>query len=132
MDDILSGALRVNEGDVLREGIKETKTEAATASVPITPELEAKLLLHAEGKAEGALLFPSKTGAPINRNNWLRRVIKPAAKRAGIPDVTLQCLRRTTATYLTPENPKVAQAMQSEVAARLVGLSGGEVILMGF
>jgi integrase len=110
-NDIMSGALRIDEGAVPVEGIKDTKTQASTACVPITPELEAKLRQHAIGRAPDALLFPSENGTPLERGNWLKRVIKPAAARAGVPNVTLQCFRRTTATHSTPANPKVAQAI---------------------
>jgi integrase len=41
------------------------------------------------------LLFPSETGSPFRLGNYLKRHLKPLAKRAGIGDMTCQALRRT-------------------------------------
>ncbi len=47
-----------------------------------------------------AFIFPSSRGTAINTNNFLLRVLKEAGKKAGIPGVTHQMLRRTCSTYM--------------------------------
>ena len=50
-------------------------------------------------RAESDLLFPSETGTAFRIGNYLKRILKPLANRAGIPDFTYQGLRRTCATF---------------------------------
>jgi integrase len=45
-------------------------------------------------------IFPSLRGSAINTSNFLFRVLKEAAKKAGIEGVTHQMLRRTCSTYM--------------------------------
>jgi integrase len=47
-----------------------------------------------------AFIFPSLRGSAINTNNFLFRVLKEAAKKAGVDGVTHQMLRRTCSTYM--------------------------------
>lgn len=49
---------------------------------------------------DGALIWPTSTGMPHNRSNLHNRVIKPAARAAGIPWVGWHSLRHTLATML--------------------------------
>jgi integrase len=49
---------------------------------------------------EHDLLFPSEADTPFRISNYLKRVLKPLAKKAGIPDLTYQALRRTCATHM--------------------------------
>ena len=58
------------------------------------------------------LVFPSRTGGPMNRDNLLKRYFKPLAREAGLPEeATLYTLRHTFATLWleSGENPKVLQ-----------------------
>jgi integrase len=59
------------------------------------------------------LVFQSlKTGAPMNDNNILKRHIKPAAKKIGLPWVNWRCLRTSHATWMAVyagANPKDVQ-----------------------
>ena len=58
------------------------------------------------------LVFPSQTGGPMNRDNFLKRYFKPLSQAAGLPEeVTLYTLRHTFATLWleSGENPKVLQ-----------------------
>ena len=58
------------------------------------------------------LVFPSRTGGPMNRDNLRKRYFKPLASDAGLPEeVTLYTLRHTFATLWleSGENPKVLQ-----------------------
>ncbi len=58
------------------------------------------------------LVFPSRTGGPMNRDNLLKRHFKPLAQMAKLPkEATLYTLRHTFATLWleSGENPKVLQ-----------------------
>lgn len=59
-------------------------------------------------RAPNDLLFPIEACTPFRVGNYLKRVLKPIAKNAGITDVTFQALRRTFATrfqrYGSPKN----------------------------
>jgi integrase len=58
------------------------------------------------------LVFPSRTGGPMNRDNLLKRYFKPLARAARLPEeATLYTLRHTFATLWleSGENPKVLQ-----------------------
>jgi integrase len=58
------------------------------------------------------LVFPSRTGGPMNRDNLLKRHFKPLARMAKLPkEATLYTLRHTFATLWleSGENPKVLQ-----------------------
>jgi integrase len=59
------------------------------------------------------LVFQSvKTGAPMNDNNILKRHIKPAARKIGLPWVNWRCLRTSHATWMAVyagANPKDVQ-----------------------
>lgn len=64
---------------------------------------------HVEGDD---LVFPSRAGTSLARNNVLRRIIYPACDRAKIPRVGWHTLRHLHATLLSEagEPLKVAQA----------------------
>ena len=58
------------------------------------------------------LVFPSRTGGPMNRDNLRKRYFKPLARAAGLPEeANLYTLRHTFATLWleSGENPKVLQ-----------------------
>lgn len=113
-DDLYGSFLRVDE--TARNGkVKHSaKNRGSQAYVPVSGALlEALDVMRAEtSPAETDFLFPSERGTPIHYGNFLRRVLKPAAKRAGISDVTFQALRRTCSTHiLSMGNVKDAQRL---------------------
>jgi Phage integrase family len=77
------------------------KSRYGRRDVPLTQrlasDLEARWLL--EEDVEG-LVFPSATGTVLEHSNLMRRVLKPAARRAGVPWVGFHTLRHTCATVL--------------------------------
>jgi len=89
-----------------------TKTEASAAAVYLPADLaiELKHYLEAIDKSPTAWLFPSsREDVPMLPGNFLRRVLKPAAIRAGIAlkknkkgehttALNFQTLRRTSST----------------------------------
>ncbi len=52
------------------------------------------------GATEEGLVFPSREGTPLNVSNLASRILKPAAKRAGVPWAGFHTLRHTCGTLL--------------------------------
>jgi len=117
-DDIEPGRIRIDQAlkeaergknRISEEG--DTKTPASAGYVAISASLQQEIenwqVLRSQRKqyhcsvtrAESNLLFPTETGTPFRIGNYLRRKLKPLAKKAGIHDLTYQGLRRTCATY---------------------------------
>jgi len=83
--------LRENElviGEALVDGhTKEPKTLASASSVYVPADLLTELKHYLEGidQSPSAWLFPSqKKSSPLQPKNFLKRVLKPAAIRAGV------------------------------------------------
>jgi integrase len=68
-----------------------------------------------------ALVFPSERGTALNPNNVLHRVLHPACKRAGIPEVGFHAFRYTFATWANAdgESIKAVQAQMGHTDSRL-------------
>jgi integrase len=70
----------------------------------------------------GDLLFPTEAGTPYRIGNYLKRVLKPIAATAGIPDMTYRALRRTFATeFQRHGSPKDAQAQLRHSKLEMTG-----------
>ena len=121
-----------SEGLKVVEGLKGSKRrKRKRRTVYLMPEAVAALrahrrryleerMLRAEGWEETwrenpkarDLVFPSRTGGPMNRDNLRKRYFKPLARATGLPEeATLYTLRHTFATLWleSGENPKVLQ-----------------------
>ena len=62
----------------------------------------------------------STVPTPFQIRNYLRRVLKPLAKRAGILDMTYQALRRTCATHFQRHGtPRDTQAQMRHSSMRM-------------
>ena len=127
-DDVMGDMLRIDEA--LVDGIATTvKTEASDASVYIPPDLQIEMGAWLEGLSPGprAWLFPAPMGGPWLGQNYLNRVLKPAAVRGRVgvfrrktrkgvdvesTDVNFQVLRRTCATLFgaKAKDPRDTQA----------------------
>lgn len=81
-----------------------TKTSAGRRTIDLGPAA-VKLLreqqLARAPSAEG-LLFPTRTGSAFDAHNFMNRVFKPAARAAGIPELTFHDLRHTGASLMIP------------------------------
>ena len=105
-----------------RKVFKRTKTEKGR-SVSLMPEVVEALRAHRRRQAEERLryagvwhdqdlVFPNKTGAPMDWDNLTARGYKPLRRKAGLPETTrFYDLRHTFATLMLEqgENPKVVQ-----------------------
>jgi integrase len=81
----------------------ETKTECSDSFVWLPASIDAELEFWrgaCKDAGPDAFIFPSACGTAISTNNLLFRVLKEAGKKAGIPEVTHQMLRRTCSTYM--------------------------------
>jgi integrase len=127
-DDVIGDMLRIDEAIV--EGASATvKTEASEASVYIPPDLQIEMRgwLECLSPDPRGWVFPSPKGRPWGSQNYLNRVLKPAAIRAQVgvfkrrtrkggevesTDVNFQVLRRTCATLFgaKAKDPKDTQA----------------------
>jgi integrase len=84
-DDVIGDMLRIDEAIV--EGASAiVKTEASEASVFVPPDLRSEMRgwLKCLGPDPRAWLFPSPKGRPWGSQNYLNRVLKPAAIRARV------------------------------------------------
>ncbi len=127
-DDVLGDVLRIDEALVVGKPAP-VKTDASDASVYIPPNLQAEIedWLGWIDPDPRALLFPAALGGPWSAQNYLNRVLKPAAVRARVgiltrqsnkgesvesTDVNFQVLRRTCATLFgaKAKDPRDTQA----------------------
>jgi integrase len=77
------------------------KSRYGRREVPLTQALVGELELRwmLEEDVEG-LVFPSQTGGVIDQSNLRTRVLKPAARTAGVPWAGFHTFRHTCATML--------------------------------
>ena len=116
--------------------IGETKTTGSHAYVGISEGLQEELEIWIQARrqkvpyhgtaapiaAASNLLFPSETGTAFRLGNYLKRYLKPLAKKAGIPDLTYQALRRTCATHFQKHGkPRDIQAQLRHSKLEMTG-----------
>jgi integrase len=138
LDDVEPGLLRIDEALKETESginrIGETKTQGSNAYVSISPELHKEIETwlqlrniadpYHRGKkgTQTDLLFPTEAGSPFRIGNYLKRVLKPIASSAGIPDMTYRSLRRTFAHHFQRYgSPKDAQAQLRHSTLAMTG-----------
>lgn len=92
--------LRIDETADPKHGLGPPKTRQSRRIISLPQELVPTLLQWRQwcGNSEPeAFMFSAKNGTHLNRNNYLQRVLQPAAEACGIK-ATLQMLRRTFPT----------------------------------
>ena len=110
--DFARGVLQVRES-VHRGQFGPPKTRSSVRDLPLGNVVLAALLEHRKGQCSpDALLFSTRKGTALCRNNLLRRVVHPACDRAKTPRIGWHSLRHLHATLLSEagEPLKVAQA----------------------
>jgi integrase len=124
-NDVQGGGLVIDEA-IVDGAAKETKTAASAAAMYLTPDLQTELehyLCTLPDDPTGWLFPASKKGVPTRPGNFLNRVLKPAAVRAGLAvfntekgtatsSMNFQSLRRTSSTLFgaRAKDPKSTQA----------------------
>ncbi|HEU4973729.1 MAG TPA: site-specific integrase [Baekduia sp.] len=81
--------------------VREPKTRYGKRDIPMSPRLVGRLVEAAGGEpVDGTLVFTTSAGTRIDRRNIYNHVLGPAARRAGLPWVTLHTFRHTCASLL--------------------------------
>jgi integrase len=77
------------------------KSRHGARLVPLTPVLAATLRAHRPpAVVDDAFVFPGRDGGPSDQGSLRRRVLVPAAERAGLTGVGFHTLRHTCASML--------------------------------
>jgi integrase len=120
----LGGSPRVIVREQLHDGDRRRlKSARARREVPLSPRMAARLRalrqLHSSG--EEAPVFATATGTALNRANLAARILKPAAKRAGLSVeedgeqvtwVSFHTFRHTCASLLFAQGRNVKQVAE--------------------
>jgi integrase len=86
---------------IVRGVVGAPKSRHGARLVPLPAELAATLrVMRPTGAAADALVFPGQRGAPADVGSLRRRVLVPAAQRAGLSEVGFHTLRHTCASLL--------------------------------
>jgi integrase len=102
-EDYYGGALWVSRSK-WNNFMLEPKTKMSAAPVPVIFTLVERLTLYREylGNPVRGPMFPGpRNGKPIDLNNVLNRIIKPALASAGLRWSGFHAFRRGLATYMT-------------------------------
>jgi integrase len=92
--------LQVNRA-IVKGAIVAPKSRHGARLIPLTPELAATLRAdRPDGAAGDAFVFPGRDGAASDQGSLRRRVLVPAAERAGLTGVGFHTLRHTCASML--------------------------------
>ncbi len=76
------------------------KSRYANRAVPLSDNLLERILAHRDNADEQAPLFPSKIGSHLDQSKVFNRVLKPTARKAGLPWVGFHTFRHTCGTLL--------------------------------
>jgi integrase len=112
--DLRAGEVVVRER---RRGsdVDEPKSAYGKRDIPLAPGLARQLRewrAASPRSRDADPVFPSQAGTPLMPGNLARRVLKPAAERAGVPWVTWHVLRHTAASIMF-ENGLDAKEVQA-------------------
>jgi integrase len=110
---------------ITRNGtVQEPKTRDSVRAIAITPTLLAALRQHrmaSSFKTEDALIFCTEKGTPLSGVNVVRRVFKPALRRAKLPAVRFHDLRHSFASLLISqgEHPKLISEQLGHASVKI-------------
>lgn len=141
-DDVSESALRIDEAIKEKERgekrLGSTKSLGSTGYVSLPDSIYREIQICQMTRADivkakvmppgSPFLFPTSRGTPHRVGNYLRRILKPLAKTAGIPDFTFQACRRTCATHFQRHGGvRDAQAHLRHAALAVTGLYMKEI-----
>jgi integrase len=102
-DLVLDGGtphLRVRRA-IVRRAVVAPKSRHGARLIPLTPELATTLRMHRpRDAADDAFVFCGRSGGAADQGSLRRRVLVPAAARAGLTGVGFHTLRHTCASLL--------------------------------
>jgi integrase len=126
--DFTSGAITV-VGQIQDGERTRTKTRAGQRTVDVGPQtlrlIREQQLARAPNDA--GLLFPARTGVPLEPNHLMGRYFKPAARAAGIPELTFHDLRHTGASLMIAAGCHV-----KTIAEQMGHADGGALVLQRY
>ncbi len=123
--DFDAGAVTVS-AQANASGRAQPKTRAGRRTIDVGP-LALRLFREqqlARTPNEGGLLFPTRTGELFDRSHFMGRVFKPAARAAGVPELTFHDLRHTGASLM------IAAGCHVKVIAEQMGHSDGGALVL--
>jgi integrase len=83
--DVDLGRRRIRvERQFYRGSVRRPKSRYGVRDVPLTETMAKELWRLRAGASEDALVFPAERGGRIDQSNLMSRILKPAAKAAGI------------------------------------------------
>ena len=94
-----------------RDSFAPPKSKYGRRDIPLSPGTAQALWPLVAGRDLHAFLFTSGTGGMVDQSNLAARVLKPAARRAGVPWASFHTFRHTAASTLFRAgwNPKAVQ-----------------------
>jgi integrase len=96
---------------IVRRVVAAPKSRNGKRLVPLHPQLAATLhALRPVGVPDDAYVFPGRDGGPSDPGALRRRVLVPAAHRAGLPGVGFHTMRHTCARSRQRARPRRGQA----------------------
>jgi len=102
--DLDLDARRVHVRRAIVDGVPDVpKSAYGVRDVPVSRQMATALREHrlaSRHSADADPVFTSPEGSLVNPRNLLRRTVKPAATRAGVPWASLHTLRHTCASML--------------------------------
>ncbi len=101
--DLGDGVLHAHGSMSRREGLRAVKGRDGARSIPISPDLEARLRRHLNAQKVASLdgwLFTAPRGGQVRYDNWRTRTWSQIVAAAGIGNVHPHDLRHTLATRL--------------------------------
>ena len=103
------------------------KSRAGQRVVPLPPVLTESLTIHRNSRVadpdDGDLVFPAKTGGPLRRNNFRRRVWLPSLVRAGLLGHIVETDEGFRASWPTKTTTQTAMCKSHQEAIVLVANS---------
>ena len=85
---------------LLSRRLRLPEVQVRAKTIPLSESLSRALWRLRGPKPEDALVFVSQTGKQIEPSNLMSRVLKPAARKAGVPWANFHTFRHTCATIL--------------------------------
>jgi integrase len=91
---------------------KRLKSRAGRRDVPLSQRMAQRLWVARRGQRQSGPVFATPIGTPLRDENVRQRVLKPAARLAGVPWVGFHTFRHTCASLLFESGKDVKQVQE--------------------